>query len=140
MKEHVRIPARHPSYQNHRRQFGRHILLPIILSASLIIALAVLSGLATFSEGGDSARWAAISTIWLVIPVMGFGLFFLLILAGLIYLLARALKGLPPYTYKAQYYFKRAVLKTRQISDQAVSPILYLDGLFASLRAPFRKK
>ena len=79
------LPGNHLSYQNHRRQFWLQIFLPMILAILLIVALAILTGLATFGGGGDSARWAAISTIWLVIPVMFFGLLVFAILAGLVY-------------------------------------------------------
>ena len=98
-----RLSKNHPSYQNHRRQFWTQIFLPIILAVILIIVIAVITGVAAFGENGDAPRWAAISTIWLVIPVMFFGLLFLVILAGLVYLLARGLQLLPPYTSKVQH-------------------------------------
>ncbi|MFZ5912293.1 MAG: hypothetical protein ACOYYU_20000 [Chloroflexota bacterium] len=139
MDEHARIPENHPSYQNHRRQFWQQVMLPLSLAGLLVIALAVLAGLATFSGGGNSPRWGAISTIWLVIPLMGFGLLFLVILFGLIYLLARALQVMPPYSAKAQYYVNRAAGETRRISDLAVKPILFLEGIFASLKTLFRR-
>lgn len=135
MKEHAQISPNHFSYQNHRRQFWLQILLPVLLAILLVVVVAVFAGLATFGEDGDSARWAAISTIWLVIPVMGFGLFFLLALAGLIYFLAWVLRGLPPYSAKAQYHTKRAAFTIRQFSDQAVKPVLFLKGIAASLKA-----
>jgi len=139
MSEHARLPGNHPSYEKHRRQLWRQIVLPLSLAALLMAAVAALAGAATFSEGGDSPRWAAISTIWLVIPLMGFGLLFLVVLFGLIYLLARALQVIPPYSAKAQSYVNRAAGETRRISDLAVKPILFLDGLFASLKTLFGK-
>ena len=131
------IPGNHLSYQNHRRQFWLQIFLPMILAILLIIALAILTGLATFGGGGDSARWAAISTIWLVIPVMFFGLLVFVILAGLVYLLAQALGAIPPYTSKAQYYVKRGASEAKRFSDMATQPVLFLEGLKASLKAIF---
>jgi len=139
MNEHARIPGNHPSYEKHRRQLWRQVILPLSLAALLVVAVAALAGLAAFGEGDDSPRWAAISTIWLVIPLMGFGLLFLVILVGLIYLLARALQVTPPYSAKAQYYVNRAASETRRISDLAVKPILFLEGLFASLKTLFRR-
>ena len=129
------IPENHPSYKKHRRQFWTQIFLPMTLVVLIITAVAVLTGIATFGEGGDSPRWAAISTIWLVIPVMIFGLFFFVILVGLIYLLARGLKGMPPYSSKAQYYVRRATSQVKRFSDMAAKPVLFLEGILASLKA-----
>ena len=131
------LSENHPSYKNHRRQFWLQIFLPMLGSILLIIAVAVLTGLAAFGENGDAPRWAAISTIWLVIPAMFFGLLFLGILAGLVYMLARALKVIPPYTSKAQYYVNRATSETRRFSNMATKPVLFLEGITASIKAFF---
>ena len=131
------LPGIHLSYQNHRRQFWLQIFLPIILAVLLIIALAVITGLAAFGGSGDSSRWAAISTIWLVIPVMIFGLLFLAILTGMVYLLARALQLIPPYTSKAHYYVNRGASESKRFSDLATEPVLLFEGVKASLKAIF---
>jgi uncharacterized membrane protein len=127
----------HLSYHKHRRQFWLQILLPMLVSVLLVLAVAILTGLAAFSESGDAPRWAAISTIWLVIPVMIFGLIFLALLVGLIYLLAQALQALPPYTSKVQYYVNRGASEAKRFSDMATKPVLFLEGINASLKAIF---
>jgi FtsH-binding integral membrane protein len=129
------ISENHPSYQNHRRQFWAQIFLPILLAVLLIIAFAVLTGIAAFGNNGDAPRWAAISTIWLVIPVMIFGLIILIILAGLIYLLAQALKVTPPYSYKAQYYVNRGASEVKRFSDMSTTPVLFIEEIKASIKA-----
>jgi hypothetical protein len=127
----------HPSYQNHRRQFWAQIFLPMILAVIIIIAVAVITGVAAFGANGDAPRWAAISTIWLVIPVMFFGLLFLTLLVGLVYLLARGLQLLPPYTSKAQYYVDRGASEVKRFSDMAAEPVLFIEGIIARLKAIF---
>lgn len=134
MKIQSYLPQNHLSYQNHRRQLWRQILLPFLLTLLLVVVVAVLVGLAAFGEDGEAPRWAAISTIWLVIPLMGFGFLTLVILVGLIYLLKRVLQALPPYSATAQYYVHRAAREIRRISDMSVSPIFLLEGVFASLK------
>ena len=129
------LTGNHPSYQNHRRQFWAQIFLPLILAVIIVIAVAVLTGIAAFGSNGDAPRWAAISTIWLVIPVMAFGLLFFVILAGLVYLLTQALKTLPPYTSKAQYYVKRGASEIKRYSDKTAEPVLFIEGIKASIRA-----
>ena len=80
------------------------IILPVVLSALVLIGMIVLISFATFKSGGDVGRWAAISTIWIIIPALIAGLIVLAILIGLIYLMARALGALPHYTGIAQDY------------------------------------
>lgn len=134
MKTRPYLLENHLSYQKHRHQLWRQILLPFLLALLLVVIVAVLVGLAAFGEGGEAPRWAAISTIWLVIPLMGFGLLFLVVLFGFIYLLARVLQVIPPYSAKAQYYVNRAVRETRRISDMSVTPIFFVESLFAGLK------
>jgi len=131
------IPENHFSYQNHRRQFWLQIFLPILLAVLIVIAIAVITGFAAFGQSGDAPRWAAISTIWLVIPVMFFGLLFLVVLGGLVYLLAQALKAIPPYTAKGQYYVNRGVTEVKRYSDMAAKPVLFIEGIIASIKAIF---
>ncbi len=140
MKTSIYLPESHSSYRNHRRQLWRQILLPFLLAVVLVIAVAVLAGLAAFSEEGDSPRWAAIATIWLVIPLIGFGLLFLTISFGLVYALARALQIIPSYSAKAQYYVHRAAGQIQRVSDLAVQPVLFLESMTAGLKAFFGKK
>jgi len=102
-----------------------------------VIAIAVITGFAAFGQSGDAPRWAAISTIWLVIPVMFFGLLFLVVLGGLVYLLAQALKAIPPYTAKGQYYVNRGVTEVKRYSDMAAKPVLFIEGIIASIKAIF---
>jgi len=132
-----RYSKNRPSYQTHRRQFWTQIFLPIILAVLLIIAVAVITGVAAFGANDNSPVWAAISTIWLVIPVMFFGLIFLIVLTGLVYLLARTLQILPPYTSKAQYYVNRGSSEAKRYSDMAAEPVLFIEGIIARLKAFF---
>ena len=111
----------------------------MLIAILLIIAVAVWTGIATFGQGGDSPRWAAISTIWLVIPIMFFSLLFLAILIGLIYLMARALNVIPPYTAKGQYYVNRGASEAKRFSDMATQPVLFIEGIRASVMAFFGK-
>lgn len=130
----------HSSYKNHRRQFWLQIFLPMILMVVFIFTVGAITGVAAFSENSASPRWGAISTIWLVIPVMFFGLIFLVILASLVYLLGRTLQVLPPYSSKAQYYLHRAASEIKQYSDKATEPVLFIEAIKASLKAVFGRK
>jgi uncharacterized membrane protein len=125
----------HYSYRLHRKQRTVQIFLPVLLSAVLFVGMIALVSFAAFEQGGDAGRWAAISTIWIVIPVLVAGLLVLALLAGLIYLLARALGALPYYTGMAQDYVHIARGYIVRGADLAVKPILALNGWVETIKA-----
>ncbi|HET9913273.1 MAG TPA: hypothetical protein VFQ13_15360 [Anaerolineales bacterium] len=139
MKEVLPRPI-HESYLRHRRQRTTQIILPVVLAAFLCIAMVVLVNIATFRDNGDVARWAAVSTIWIVIPIMIASLIFFVILVGLIYLLAQLLGIVPVYTGKAQDFVRMLTLRVRRAADMSVQPIIYLDGIGASIKAFLGRK
>ncbi len=116
------------------------IVLPVAFAALLFIALIVLINIATFHQGGDVSRWAAISTIWIVIPVMVAGVVLLAILTALVYLMKQLLGITPKYTGIAQDYVNKAALYVKRGTEMAVKPVLFLDGIGASFKAFFGRK
>lgn len=139
MKDELPKPV-HASYQRHRRQLTTQIILPLVLAALLCLAVVVLVNIATFQWSGDVARWAAISTMWIAIPVFVMGLVFLAVLAALIYLLARLLGIAPVYTSKAQNFVQKLGIRIRLAADASVKPVLFLNGIGASLKALVGRK
>ena len=109
------------------------VILPIALTTLLIIALIVLVNIATFRDGGDVARWAAVSTIWIVIPMMIGMLIFLVVLGGFIYLLARLLNVTPKYTGMVQDSVRKAAVYIKQGADAVVKPVIGLAGIKAGI-------
>ncbi|MCC6300959.1 MAG: hypothetical protein IT314_16855 [Anaerolineales bacterium] len=129
----------HESYKRHRREMAWQIILPVALVALLFVALIVLVNVATFNQGGDVARWAAVSTIWIVVPVMVAGLIILVILVALVYLMQRLLGITPTYTGIAQDYVHKAAVYVKRGADMVVKPVLFLDGIGASIKRFFGK-
>ena len=112
----------------------------MVLAALLFVAVVVLINVATFQWGGDVARWAAISTMWITIPVFIMGLVFLVLLGALIYLLAQLLGIAPTYTSQAQNFVHKLAIRVRRAADIPVKPIIYLDGIGATIKALFGRK
>ena len=139
MKEALPNPV-HESYRRHRRQLISQIILPVILAAILFIALVVLVNLATFRDNADVARWAAISTMLIALPIIIASLIFLALLVVMIYLLARLLGIAPTYTSQAQDFVQRLGMRIRQAADVPVKPVMFLDGVGASIKALFGRK
>jgi len=129
----------HESYKWHRKQLVWQIILPVVLTSLLIVALIVLINVATFRDGGDVGRWAAISTIWIVIPIMLGLLIFTALLGGLVYLMQKLLNITPTYTSLAQNYVYMAEGYIKRATEAIVKPVLQLNGILASINAFFEK-
>lgn len=115
------------------------IILPVALSGLILIGMIVLISFATFKSGGDVNRWAAISTIWVIIPVLIAGLIVFAVLVGLIYLMARALGALPYYTGMAQDYVNIARGYIIRGADMVVKPVIVLEGFIERAKAFFER-
>ena len=124
----------HFSYQLHRKQRNTQIILPVVLGTVLLIGLIVLISLATFKSNGDAGRWAAISTMWIMIPVLLVGLILLIVLIGLIYLMARALSAIPYYTSIGQNYVYKARGYIIRGADMVTKPMIALGGFAENIK------
>ena len=129
----------HASYLKHRKDLTWKIIFPVVLSTVLCIALIVLINIVTFRDNGDVARWAAVSTIWIVIPIIIGLLIILALLGGLVYLMAILLNVTPTYTGLAQDYVNKAVMYIKRASEAIVKPVIQLNGVLASITAFFEK-
>jgi hypothetical protein len=130
MKSSLRITARdHPSYRLHRKQLWLQILLPILLSVLIVLALAILTGIATFRDQGDVGRWAAISTIWLTLPVIIAGVILLALVIVLIYLVSQITSRLPIYSHQTQQIFYRIEGGVKRYAEMFRKPMLALKEL-----------
>jgi len=139
LAERLKTPPAHYSYLKHRRQVLRQVVLPVVLSALALVGMVVWISIATFKQGGDVGRWAAVSTIWVIIPTLIGGLIVLAILGGLIYGMARLLKALPYYTGIAQDYVVLARGYIVRGADMAVKPIVALNGWLQTAKAFFER-
>jgi len=139
MKAIIHQPV-HESYKKHRKEIIWQIILPMVLTAILFIALVVLINIATFRDNADVGRWAAVSTIWISIPIIIMALVFLVVLGGIVYLLMRLLRIAPIYTGKAQDLAYKVAGYARRAADAVVKPIIALNGIGASIETFLGKK
>ena len=129
----------HESYLKHRRQLTWQIVVPVVLTAILLIALIVLINIATFRDNGDVARWAAISTMWIAVPIMIGMLVLLALLGGVIYLLSKLLNITPRYTGLAQDYVYRVAGAIKRGLDALMKRFIEIQGVLASIREFFNR-
>ena len=139
MKAIIHRPV-HESYKKHRKEIIWQIILPMVLTAILFIALVVLINIATFRDNGDVGRWAAVSTIWISIPIIIVSLLLLAILVGIVYLLIRLLQITPIYTGKAQDVAYKVAGYVRRAADAAAKPFIFLDSIGASIKVLLGRK
>jgi uncharacterized membrane protein len=130
----------HASYLTHRKQVLWQVILPILAATVLLIVVIVLICSATFGGRSDVSRWAAISTMWLMLPVMAVLLIFLVVLSAAIYLIARATRIIPTYTGSAQNFAFRVQARVKRVTRAAVKPIFWFDKLGAYVKALFGRK
>ena len=139
-KARIPSPAEHPSYHKHRRELWTKILVPMLLAVAVIVAIVILTSIAAFRDNGDVARWAAISTIWIVIPIMAAGLVVLVLFVGLVYGMAKLLQLIPPYTGHAQRVIWRIEGYVRRGADASIKPILAVESVIATVKRLFGVK
>ncbi len=132
-------PPVHASYLRHRKEMTWQIVMPIVLTFVVLIALIVLIILATFRANGDVERWAAISTIWIVIPIMIGLLIFLALMIGIVYLLAKLLHITPKYTGIAQDYVYLAKGYVDRALDTIVKQVVEVEVVIAKIQRFFEK-
>jgi hypothetical protein len=127
------------SYKRHQRQSFWQIIAPVgfgTLLVLVILALVILRAVGT-DAGGLVSQWADTSLIWLILPALLFALLLTLILAGMIYLLARLLKVVPGFTFKAQYFVGLVPHYVESFADKLVAPIIAVKSAGATVSALF---
>jgi hypothetical protein len=129
----------HYSYLQHRKQRNRQIILPVVISALLMLLAIAWISFATFKSDGDVARWAAVSTIWIIIPILIGGLIILALLIALIYGMSQALGAIPHYTGIAQDYIYIARSYIIRGANAISGSIIEVEGFFANIKSFFQR-
>jgi len=124
----------------HRRQTFWQILLPVILASLGVIALIVLLSLGTARGTAPTGQWAAIATIWLVIPFLFITLLFITFTVVFIFLIARLRRGLPAYARLGQIYLQIFSLKVDSFLTRLSRPQIGLLSRWSGFKAVFTRK
>ena len=82
---------------------------------------------------------AAISTIWIALPVILGMLILLALVVGIVYLLQKLLNLTPTYTGLAQNYVHKAALLIKRALDAVVNRAIEIQGTLATIREFFRR-
>jgi hypothetical protein len=91
------------------------------------------------NSAGDVGRWAAISTMWLLLPMM-IGLVVLFaVLVTASFLAARLGSWLPTYSLRAQKFASNAAVQTRRGAEMVRRPVLAARALGNAAKTSFRR-
>jgi hypothetical protein len=130
-----------PTLAVHRRQVLWQIWVPLGVLLLLVLALMVgviYTAALPAPDVTNLSHWTDFSLIVLVIPVVVACFFVLIIVSGIVFLLARLLKILPPYTQLAQAYVFYASTLVRNWCDRITVPVIKVGGFWAGILAFFR--
>ncbi|MFH1184646.1 MAG: hypothetical protein V1755_06355 [Chloroflexota bacterium] len=129
----------HPSHRTHRRQVWTQILLPVLIGAAALVVGPLIAWLAVFDGGGDVGRWAAISTMWVLLPVMIAGAILLVVLIVLIFVAGRIAGWIPRYSLQAQRFAAQAAGGTRRAAAMIRTPVLAVRGFGSRVKTGLQR-
>jgi hypothetical protein len=121
----------------HNREVLWQIIVPLLIGAVVIIAVAVFASLGTTIQVSQRAD---VALIWLILPAIVFTLIFLVINAAIVYLFIRLIGVLPGYMYQVQIFFDKVAFYTHKASDTISSPFIRINGFSALVRRVFRRQ
>jgi len=127
------------SRRRHQREILRQVTLPILLGSVILAAICVLAWVWGMG-GGEVSRWASISLLWLIVPVMLAALVTLLFLIGSIYLTVRLIVAIPKYSYQALGWLLLVGVYLHKLNDRLVEPFLRMQMISASMKTLTRRK
>jgi hypothetical protein len=125
----IRNPKTHERY---RRQVWLQIFLPLGL---LLLLLAVVSVFLWPRSPLAASAYADTALVFLILPVMLFGVIALAVVVAAIYLLVMLLRRIPEPAYQVQLALDRVKRKVSQGADLAARPFVRLSAIRAALGA-----
>lgn len=132
----TRMPPPNPISQGaHHRQMFWQVYFPLLISVVLLLAGGTLAATSGTAQAGN---WAGISVIFLILPVIASGVVGLILLALLIYGLARLLGILPSFSSMIQGFFRVLSFRATGLTDKLVNPIFRLNSFGASFQKFFK--
>jgi hypothetical protein len=89
---------------------------------------------------GNISRFAEISTVLLVIPVIFFSLFTFILLGLLIYLVQRMILVIPPFAAQVVEFLEKVQEFVHNFSESIVKPVIQPTSVILGIRNLFSKK
>jgi hypothetical protein len=132
-------PVNPETRARHRRETFLQIYLPLIFGGLLAAAACVLP-IVVVAQAGEVGRWADISLIWLILPMLVVLLIPLALVGGLGYGVTSLLQSLPAGMFRLLQVLTTVNSQVRSISDRLVEPFVQVQSSSAGIRSLFRKR
>ena len=113
------------------------IIFPTLIGTLLLLLVGIWVIL--YTNPGNISRFAEISTVLLVIPVLFSSLMVMLLLGALIVLVLKIIQGLPTITGWILDKLERVQKGVRAVSENAAVPVIRPAALLAGIRRIFTK-
>lgn len=123
----------------HRKQMLWQVWIPLVASIVITLALAALTIVGAVQGNSQVERWANISAVWVILPVLISGLLLLALIAGLAYGISKLLKKMPDWLLRAQLFMLRLALGIRRAADKATTPVFATNTFSARVSTLFGK-
>jgi hypothetical protein len=117
--------------------FFWQIIFPTLIGTLLILFVGILVIL--YTSSGNISRFAEVSTVLLVIPVLFSSLLLMLLLVALIILVIKIIQGLPSITGWILDKLEWVQKGVQTVSENAVVPVVRPAALLAGIRRIFSK-
>ncbi|MBA4375521.1 MAG: hypothetical protein C0401_05030 [Anaerolinea sp.] len=134
-----RIALRTPE-RIHSDQVSLHILLPILLTAVICLTVGILLTVTTISQPASTVQWAHIALIFLIAPLLLFGLILLVFIIFLSKLMAHWNITLPPSLRIIRESITGFNVSVQRLSMQPARPLIFIKSLAAGVRAIIKKR
>jgi hypothetical protein len=115
----------------HRRELFWQVTVPFVV---LIVLILLMTGLAWGLSYSEASRWADISIIMMIIPMMLFTLISAVILVGSLYGLLQLIRVIPFYSFKGFNLLLILGLQMGTIEDKILRPFVEVRAFKASLQ------
>jgi hypothetical protein len=117
--------------------FFWQIIFPTLIGTLLILFVGIWVIL--YTSSGNISRFAEVSTVLLVIPVLFSSLLLMLLLVALIILVIKIIQGLPSITGWILDKLEWVQKGVQTVSENAVVPVVRPAALLAGIRRIFSK-
>lgn len=129
------LPKRNPkTHARHRHDVLWQITVPLLICLLLVLGLSGLVIWVGIQASPEVSRWADISLIWLIVPVIIAAFILLLLLAGITFGVFKLVQVLPGYARLAQDFFLRLQARVLGISNRLVRPFIRARARVEALR------
>jgi hypothetical protein len=109
-------------------------------AAGTIFVLLICIWVASGVEAGNISRFAELSTVLLILPVLFFSLIILVVLGACVFLSVRMIRGLPPITSRIVEFLDKIRDGVSKFSEIIVQPVIQPTAYLKGFRAIFSRE